>query len=401
MNKIYRLLFLLLFTFFLKTVNINAQCPVIDTLVFGFNDPSGAGYYTGFLCNTFDSVGTTGPYGYYNGDSHSINLVAGSQVIFSVDSCNGNGVSLTIADSLKNIIPGAFASSACPNSLTFTAPYTGSYYVIANLDGICNVVGSSLIGQIYVQIDPTTTIPDCPVANIINDTICGAIPLTVNGSFVTGNTTYAYPTDPLDGYITSIGFLCSPPNNTLWYSYTASVDIDTMKITVTSDAIGGFHSWLAVFTANDSIDICNGGLSYIGCEEGPNAGGGIDTATITLFGLMAGHVYYFMIDGYNGATGSFSIGLKSSSLSLSVLQLNDKSFMFYPNPSHDELHIHSALEGKFMISIFDATGQEVMIKKTENLWDEIISINGLKSGIYVLRIYNDHFSFSRNFMVKN
>jgi len=399
MNKFYKLLFFSIVFFFIKSEATKGQCQPIDTLIFGFNDPSGPGYYSGFLCTGVDSVGTTGPYGYYNGDGFSINLVDGSELIFSVDSCNGNPVSITISDSLKNIIPGAYSGAACPNSLNFTAPYTGTFYVVMNLNGTCNVTGNTLLGQVYAKIDPNSNTPDCPAGNVINDTICGAIPLTFNGPYLVGNTSSAYITDPLDAYIVNLGFLCSPPNNTLWYSYTAQTNIDTLDIWLTSAAGGGFHSWLAVFTANDSINFCNGSLSYIGCAEGANDGGGIDTVTHSLYGLLAGHVYYFMIDGYNGGTGEFSIALKESSLITSILQIDDGNFNIYPNPASGNVHISSPHFEKVTLTIYNSIGKELYIKKYDRLINEEINTDFLAEGLYILQIAGSNGYFSKKFQI--
>ncbi len=394
MNKFYRLFFLTTAIIFLHSYHAFSQCQPVDTLIFGFNDPNGPGYYSGFLCTGVDSVGTTGPYGFYNGDSYSINLVAGSDVIFSTDSCNGNSVSLTIADSLMDIIPGAYAGPNCPNSLNFTAPYTGTYFVVLSLNGTCNVIGSTLIGQVYVQIDPNSNVPDCPVGNVVNDTICGAIPLTIDGPFLTGNTTSAYPTDPLDNYITNIGFLCSPPNNTLWYTFTAQTNIDTLDIWLTSAAGSGFHSWLGVFTANDTIDFCNGSLSFIGCAEGPNDGAGVDTVIQSLYGLLADHVYYFMIDGYNGATGEFSIALKESSFNTSILQIDDNVFTVYPNPSDGSFYISSEIENASLV-IYNSVGKELYSRNFESFSDEKIITDNLSDGLYIIKITSRDGVFSK------
>ena len=389
MIKIFTILCLAFILILTKTESTNAQCSGVDTLIFSFDDPDGIGEFTGFLCAGTDSVGTTGLNGYFNGDGYAINLVGGSQVTFSVDNCNGAAVSLTIADSLKNVILGAYAAAACPNTLNFTSPYTGLFYVFINLNGICNVYGNTLLGYVYAKIQSGTSIPDCPVANVINDTICGAIPLVIDSSIEQGNTSIAFPTDPLDDFISSNGYICSPPNNTLWYTFTAPANIDTVNILLTSKQGGGFHSWLGIFTANDLNNACTGGITYNNCAEGPDDGIGIDTANITLTGLSAGQIYFLMIDGYNGGTGEFSIAVKSQPTTNSILEINDlQSISIFPNPAKNIINIKSLKSIDASFTIWNSLGQKVYFNHTKNFLMTEIDISNHSPGVYILEINN-------------
>jgi hypothetical protein len=384
MNKFYKLLIILLAIHLSKPEQAKSQCQVIDTLIFGFADPNGSGYFSGFLCSGTDSVGTEGPYGYYNADSYSINLVVGTDVIFSIDSCNGNQVSMTVSDSLLNIIPGAYESAGCPNALTFNPPYTGKYYLTLNLNGTCGVPGGTLLGQASVKIDPGSTPPDCPAGSVINDTICGAVSLTVNAPFIHGNTSLAFATDPLDAYIMSVT-TCSSPNNTMWYSFTAPTDFDTLYIWLTSTPGGGFHSNLLVFSADDLVNSCTGSLSYLDCQEGPDDGGGMDTVVFTFFGVQANHIYYFMIDGYSGSVGEFSIALRDPSLNTAVLQYDDRIFSVFPNPAFNSLHVKSLFKDA-VVTIINSFGQEVFLKEFENLSNQEIDVSTIPAGLYTINV---------------
>lgn len=389
MTKFYTILCLAGMLILTRTESAKAQCSGVDSLIYWFNNPNGSGVFTGFLCAGADSVGTLGTNGYYNGDGYVINLVAGSRIIFSVDSCNGAAVSLTIADSSKITIPGAYAGPACHNSLNFTAPYTGSFIVFINLNGICNVFGNTLLGQVYSKIQSGTPIPDCPVANVINDTICGATPLFINSSFEKGNTSIAFPSDPMDAYVSSLGYVCSPPNNTLWYSFTAPANIDTINIWLTSNPGGGFHSWLGIFTANDPNNACLGGLTYNRCVEGPDDGTGIDTINISLRGLIAGQVYFFMIDGYNGGTGEFSIAIKSQPYLNSIFEINDfHNFYIFPNPAKNSINIKTLTAIDASITLLNSVGQVVFSNQYNNFLFANIDISNLSPGVYMVKITN-------------
>ena len=376
-----------------------AQCNAIDSLIYGFNNPTGSGAFSGYLCGNTDSVGTFGQYGYYNGDGYVINLVAGSQVTLSVDSCTGNNVSLTVNDSAFHSIAGAYAAPACPNILDFTATYTGAYIIVMNKNGVCGGSGTSVIGEVYVKIKTGTSSPVCPDANLINDTICGAISLSLD-TFAHGNSALASLTDPLDSYVVSLGDSCSPPNNTLWYSFTSPVNIDTVYIWVTSDAGSNFHSWLIGFIALNSGNPCQGGLSFLGCINGADDANGIDTVNIPFYGIVAGKVYYFMIDGFNGGAGGFSLAVKSSPFTSSIGDIERKfRLSVFPNPSSEMIKITSAISDISDISIINSSGQEIFSRNFENLLSREIDIKDFKPGFYTLRILNPKITIRKKILI--
>ncbi len=407
MKKIFLFTFLLLTQLFSNSFfkNANGQCAINynNNSVYGFNDPNGSGGFSGYLCMGTDSVGTIGVNGYYDGDGYTIKLVAGSQVTFQVNGCTGNPVSLTVTDSANSVIAGAFAAAACPNSLNFTAPYTGEFVLVLNRNGICGGGGNTLIGQAHAKIQNNTTIPACPDATIDNDTICGAISLGLDSVFVQGNTSLAFATDPLDGYITSIGCTCSVPNNTLWYSYTASINRDSAFIYLTSVAGSNFHSWLNVFIANGSGTTCTGGLFFLGCQEGPNDTAGVDTVIVPIYGLNAGVTYYFMIDGFNGSAGEFSISIRSTALSSAISEINNgQTLSLFPNPAENYFYLTSEYTiNNPRITITNSLGQLVFEKKYKYFFKEKFDTGFFDKGIYNLRLYSENGYIQKKIVILN
>ena len=378
---------ILLFVLSFNTKYSEAQCNADSSHLFAFNNPGGLGYYNGYLCGNIDSVGTLGNYGYYDGDAYAIRLVAGSQIIFSVDSCSGNPVSLTVNDSAHSIIPGAFAAAACPNQLNFTAAYTGLYYLVINKNGACGNFGLSLIGEAYAKIATGTSVPACPNANLTNDTICGAIPLVID-SFFQGNSLQASPTDPLDAYVVSIGDSCSQPNNTLWYSYTSPINLDSIHIWLTSGIGSNFHSWLIGFIANNASDPCHGGLTFLGCANGPDDMNGVDTTNITIYGIQAGEVYYFMIDGFNNQAGPFSLAIKTLPyLSTAVNEFEPTiNLLVSPNPASEYVILNSTSDEQTEITITDCSGRILKSLSFRDMLDHQIDIHEFSNGLYFFGI---------------
>jgi hypothetical protein len=285
----------------------NGCLPTNTYAASAWQEPTALGVvYNGYVCNGHDSLQTRAGWNFYDGDGYDVKLVAGGQYRFSIDSCAAP-IALTLSDSngvAGTIIPGAFIGPACPNSLTFTAPYTGKYYLNASLNGICGNSGTLPIASASVKLLNSVICPTAPTAPI-NDTICGAIAMTLGVSY-NGNTTTASASDPRDNDAVAAGFACSIPNNTLWYSYTAAAS-DTFFINVNSPTIGGLDVWVGFFEASN----CSSAFLSGACLLGPVPGSDyIDTVV-----LVAGSTYYIMLDGYNNATGAFSINITQNSSS--------------------------------------------------------------------------------------
>jgi hypothetical protein len=196
----------------------------------------------------------------------------------------------------------------------------------------------------------------------------------------------AYPTDPMDAYLDSIGAdSCSPPNNTMWYYLQSQVNIDSVYIWITSGAGSNFHSWVVGFVANSPADFCTGGLTFLGCINGAADDQGIDTASFPLYGVQAGTVYVFMIDGFNGSTGPFSIAVKSGALT-SVDEAVTANFNVYPNPAMDKIHIQSSRQKtkEVVLTMINVYGQSVLTKNYDTSFDMDIDVSTFPNGIYYL-----------------
>ena len=404
MKKLYTVVVILL-AIFSGNPSAQAQCAVdllTNSTIYGFNAPGTSAIFTDFLCGAIDSVGTRGVQGYYDGDGYSINLVGGSQVTFEVTQCTGSPVSLTINDSTLAIIPGAYSAAACPNSLNFTATYTGQYVIVMNLNGACSGGGTSLLGEVAVKIQQGTQLPACPIlANIVNDTICGALPLTLDGPFRSDNTTNSYPIDPIDPSL--IDFTCSTPNNTMWYSYSPANNVDTVYAIYVSQPGGSFHGWLGLFLAVDAASPCIGGITYVDCKEGANDGAAIDTVTIPFTGFLGGNTYYFMIDGFQNSTGPFSIALQSVGIFTSIQNEKVKNqIRIYPNPAESEITIlnTSTLLNEANVTISNTLGQIVMTKVFHNFREERIDVSSLSRGIYTVSVRNQNVNSTQRLVIE-
>jgi hypothetical protein len=137
---------------------------------------------------------------------------------------------------------------------------------------------------------------------VINDEACKAIPLTLGGSAVCGNTALATTaiSDPPSN--------CSTPSNTVWYKYIpATSGTVVMRMTTPSAPSDPLHGWINWYTGSGSctnVLFVNSGF----CSEFGNNGNNDADELISPF-LNAGTTYFIMIDGFSGDVGEFCISI--------------------------------------------------------------------------------------------
>ena len=342
--------------------------------------------YNGFMCQGHDSLYTRAGWAFWDGDGYWIKLIATSQVVIYVDSCTGPLTSITVVDStggpggVGTPIAGAYVAAACPNTLNFTAPYTGLYYIVYDSDNNCGNSGSTPIGTSSVKLVNASSITNCtPIPLPVNDTICGALPVTLGVTY-SGNTALAEATDPRDADVVASGITCSAPNNTMWYSYTPAATGD-FELSSNSPTTGGASLWFAVFESPS----CTDPLTYVDCLIGADPGFPYaDTVP-----MNAGTQYYIMVDGYSGSTGQFEFTLNALG-GVGLNELNGNSFNVFPNPFADEITIsNSSAYSDFSVEIVNVMGQVVYSSRVTNLVNNVIDTHNFAKGIYSVRIMNE------------
>lgn len=419
MKKIYLLAFIVIGSF-LQSQNAFSQCtpatPWVGYLPFT-EDATFPVAYAGYMCQGHDSIYTRPGWAYFDGDGYPIRLLAGSQVTVYVDSCLSTAnSSITIVDSQAiNLIPGAFSAAACPNSLSFTAPYDGLYYIVFDTDNDCSTAGLSAMGTASVKLNNAASFTNCNPFQPVNDLICGAIGLTLN-TLVGGDNTNATASDADDATLLTAGYLCFAPNNTVWYSYTPATS-DSVDIFFGTDVLNNsLAGWFGVLSTSGT---CAGPFAYDGCYYGPlNAtasgngaaadpwGGVIPTADSTAnhIYLTGGTNYYFVIDGVAGDVGAFTFGIRTwTPVGVHNIANNLPSITVYPNPSlNGYVTVANSNNMKDVeLTVFNAMGQSVYSSMLQDHGNTKLDLSTLASGIYSFQFKSNEGTGTRKVVIQN
>jgi hypothetical protein len=376
--------------------------------------------YNGYLCQAHPVIVNRTGWEYYDGDGYMFKLVAGSDVTITIGNCVADPCELTVCDSTATaigagaFIPGAYAAAACPNSITFTAPYTGIYSIVFNTDGDCSTAGSTAVGTVEVVLNNPTVITNCtPIAGPVNDSICGAIGLTLN-NMVSGDNRLAESSDADDAALTAAGYACFTPNNTLWYSYTPVVS-DSVEVLFTTDpASNPLSGWFGVLSTTAASNPCTSALTYEGCYYGPlnaTASGSGATAdpydgviptnetVINHIYLTGGTTYYFVVDGVAGGSGTYQFGINTIITGINQLDANSDLVSVYPSPASSEITISlNASVNNANVTIYNAVGGLVKTINNANGATKV-DVSTFAKGIYTVKVTSNGKALTQRFTV--
>ena len=171
------------------------------------------------------------------------------------------------------------------------------------------------------------------------------------------------------GFITATG--CISMNDGVWYTLTGNGG----NFTITASPTG----WDA------GITVYTGSCGAFTCVDSENTGV-INVAEAVTFSSTLNTTYYVNI-GYpsgsiDGSEGNFNLGITSTVLSID--DIVDKGFYYYPNPVQNVLKM-SANESIEQISLYTVLGREIKRSSHADLTAEI-DLSNLASGTYFVRV---------------
>lgn len=364
-------------------------------------DPNNAGVdYQWYVCDDVPLINSS--FAYWDGDGYWVRLIAGASYTVSINSAT-LPTSITIVDSTAmgnntgNLISGAFASENAPdNSLTFTAPYTGRYYIAFDTDANCTNSGNTDIGNVSVQLNGSAVclVPPSPPAN---DNCAGAINIpfsspgtctTVRGTTV-GATQSAEPTT-----------VCSATwfDDDVFYSFTTPAVLNDTTFVNFVPVAGSIvqNVGMAVYPscgAGETALYCfSGGESFIALASNallPNT-----TYIVRIWAAGVGSTtqgeFDICVTGFDIATG------------LNNPNFNAKNIRIAPNPASNYMNIQSSVDlGNTTVQIIDMNGKIVSEQKRQfEINTSYTHTLSLQRGNYTIRLISDNGVYTQKLIIQ-
>ena len=195
----------------------------------------------------------------------------------------------------------------------------------------------------------------CVIPTIENDDCEGAIAVSC-GDTVVGDTSLG----------TDSGYHNSPD---VFYSYTGSGDPEDVTLSL-CDGGTDYDSFLRVFT-DCSLDTQ--------IVENDDFCGSQSELSFTSDGTST---YYIMVEGFDVASGNFSLAVSCESLGTEDVDLS--GFNYYPNPTNETINF-SALENIERVTIYNLLGQKV-VDQSMDVAVGVLNVANLAKGTYIMKV---------------
>ena len=145
---------------------------------------------------------------------------------------------------------------------------------------------------------------------------------------------------------------------------------------------------ITLFNLVDCNDLTT--ATELACDEDDDAdvvgdGAGLQ-ANLLVTTLDAGITYYFVVDGFNGTTGTFDIAISDPTLSVDSIE-SEASFTYYPNPVNNELQLNAQKDIQ-NVAVYNMLGQEVL-RMSPNTIESTVDMSGFSQGAYFVQVTID------------
>ncbi len=153
--------------------------------------------------------------------------------------------------------------------------------------------------------NPLMYVDDVSFCDWYNDAPCQAFDLVLNQS-IEGDNSNASPWNPDLAGDAEDCWTEDPPaiDNDVWYTFTVPAD-GTYLVSTNLSLLENDNTQILVYSSSD--DTCEGELTAIACGEDVNMDNQL--TQVLLSDLEEGQVIWILVDGWNGSSGTFQIGV--------------------------------------------------------------------------------------------
>ncbi|MEQ8358263.1 MAG: T9SS type A sorting domain-containing protein [Cytophagales bacterium] len=142
----------------------------------------------------------------------------------------------------------------------------------------------------------------------VNDDICNAIQLTINGAPIIGDNTQA-TVQAGEPFYPNCVFQSDPLDFTVWYYFVADTIPSNYTVTTDLAVLQNNDTQIAAYSSNNG---CSGPFSLVACNEDADAANFVYLSTMSITGFPPGDTVWIQVDGYGGTSGTFEIQVLSS-----------------------------------------------------------------------------------------
>jgi hypothetical protein len=105
-----------------------------------------------------------------------------------------------------------------------------------------------------------------------------------------------------------------------------------------------------------------------------------------------GSIYQVELTTFDGCTASSAIIINS------IEELNDDSFVLFPNPAKEKVNVTSSMSYD-SVEIYDAVGKIQYKKQLNGVLNHQVDISSFNQGIYVIRVISSQQALTKTFQI--
>ncbi len=187
--------------------------------------------------------------------------------------------------------------------------------------------------------------------------------------------------------------------NSVWFSFVAPA---SGRVEISTCGLADFDTQIALYSASD----CGNFATYTFVEandDGPASCATDFDSWMDVANLSPGQTYYIMVDGYQGAIGTFGIYVKALIASATTNpELNQLTMTASPNPSNGNFKVEiDNLSAAAEFNITDLSGKTLYSEKvdaTAHLID--IQLSTLPSGLYLMTLKTENRYYTQKMVIR-
>ena len=320
-----------------------------------------------------------------------INLLPVVDLGGNVGFCAGSSLDLDAENAGASFL---WSTTVTTQSITVTT--AGNYSVTVTDANNCSAIDTAVVSEYAL---PTATFEATSPSTIclgdsveITATFTGTAPWTIVVTDGTTPETHVLPVSPISNYLTpaqtsTITLVSVTDNNSCTSTVNLDVDMTVLPIPVVD--IGADSTLCSNFGETVTLDAGNAGATYLWSDNSTS-----QTLTVNSSGMTPG-VYNYSVTVSNGAcevSDEVQITVDVCG-GISSVNADMMKISMYPNPTKGMITISVDGADNFVLSIYDATGKEIInnsVFANETEFVKTLDLTTWPKGMYLVKVSSNN-----------